>query len=143
MGTLRIRGGYAVGSFLPYLFGGVALGQANITETAHIYGTQVNPAAVIPNIPVDLSATDGIYSHLIYGYSAGIGVDVIVWQACFCGQSGNMSALRLRLTPTSTRCARASATNSDRSQNSVMPAAVDRVDAACWSVVLLKNGGEP
>jgi opacity protein-like surface antigen len=83
MGTLRIRGGYAVGSFLPYLFGGVALGQANITETAHIYGTQVNPAAVIPNIPVDLSATDGIYSHLIYGYSAGIGVDVMLCAGLF------------------------------------------------------------
>ena len=45
MGTLRLRAGYAVGSFLPYLFGGVALGQANITRTATITGTQVNQAA--------------------------------------------------------------------------------------------------
>ena len=32
MGTFRIRGGYAVGCFLPYLFGGLALGQANILQ---------------------------------------------------------------------------------------------------------------
>jgi opacity protein-like surface antigen len=27
-------------------------------------------------VPFDLSATDGKYSHFIYGYSAGLGVDV-------------------------------------------------------------------
>jgi outer membrane immunogenic protein len=85
MATLRVRGGYAVGSFLPYLFGGVALGQANITKTAHIYGAAVNPAAApgFQNIPFDLSATDGIYSHLIYGYSAGLGVDVMLAAGLF------------------------------------------------------------
>ena len=31
-GSLRVRGGYAMGCFLPYLFGGVALGQANINR---------------------------------------------------------------------------------------------------------------
>jgi opacity protein-like surface antigen len=85
MGTLRVRGGYAVGSFLPYLFGGVALGQANITKTAHIYGEQVNAGAPpgFQNIPVDLRATDGIYNHLIYGYSTGIGVDVMLCAGLF------------------------------------------------------------
>jgi outer membrane immunogenic protein len=85
MGTLRVRGGYAAGSFLPYLFGGIALGQANITKTAHITGAQVNPDAFPPfdNIPVDLRATDGIYNHLIYGYSTGIGVDVMLCAGLF------------------------------------------------------------
>jgi outer membrane immunogenic protein len=78
MGTLRARAGYVVGAFLPYMFGGVALGQANIVRSAHIFGTQVNPAAApgFTNVPFDLSAIDGKYSHLIYGYSAGVGVDV-------------------------------------------------------------------
>jgi opacity protein-like surface antigen len=78
MGTLRGRAGYAVGAFLPYVFGGVALGQANIIRTAHIFGTQVNVNAApgFTNVPFDVSATDGQYSHLIYGYSAGLGVDV-------------------------------------------------------------------
>lgn len=78
MGTLRVRGGYAVGCFLPYLFGGVALGQADITKTAQITGSQVNLSPPFQTINVNLSATDGIYSHLIYGYSAGLGVDVML-----------------------------------------------------------------
>jgi outer membrane immunogenic protein len=73
MGTFRVRGGYAVGCFLPYLFGGIALGQANIVNSAHVFGTQVMGAQ---NIPFNLSATNGSFSHMIYGYSAGLGVDI-------------------------------------------------------------------
>jgi opacity protein-like surface antigen len=78
MATFRARAGYAVGPFLPYLFGGVALGQADIIRTAHIFGNQINPNVAPPfdNVPFDLSATDGRYSHLIYGYSLGLGADV-------------------------------------------------------------------
>ena len=85
MGTLRVRGGYEVGSFLPYMFGGVALGQANIIRTAHVFGTQVNLAAApgFQNVPFDLSATDAKNSHLIYGYSAGLGVDVMLIAGLF------------------------------------------------------------
>jgi outer membrane immunogenic protein len=83
MGTLRLRAGYAVSSFLPYAFAGVALGQADITKTAHITGTQSNLSAPFQTINVDLSATDGIYSHLLYGYSAGLGVDVMLCAGLF------------------------------------------------------------
>jgi outer membrane immunogenic protein len=78
IGTLRARAGYAVGSFLPYLFGGLALGQADIIRTAHISGVSVNPAAApgFQSIPFDYSKTDAQYSHLLYGYTAGLGVDV-------------------------------------------------------------------
>ena len=76
MGTLRIRGGYAVGSFLPYLFGGLALGQANIFNSAHVFGNQAQQVAPFQNIPFDLSGSNGSFNHLIYGYSAGLGVDV-------------------------------------------------------------------
>ena len=78
MASLRARAGYAWGAFLPYAFGGVALGQANITRTARIFGTQVNPANPPPfdNVPFDISATEAMNSKLIYGYSFGLGVDV-------------------------------------------------------------------
>ena len=57
MGTLRARGGYVCGSFLPYLFAGTALGQADINRTARVFGTQVNPAAApgFQNVPFDIS----------------------------------------------------------------------------------------
>ena len=80
MGTLRVRGGYAYGSFLPYLFGGIALGQADIVRTARVSGTQVNPAAApgFQNVPFDVSASEGQYSHLIYGYSVGLGTEIML-----------------------------------------------------------------
>jgi outer membrane immunogenic protein len=85
MGTFRVRAGYAVDSFLPYLFGGAALGQANIIRTAHVFGSQVNPSLPPPfqSVPFDLSATDAQNSHLIYGYSAGLGVDVMLCAGLF------------------------------------------------------------
>lgn len=85
IGTLRARAGYAVGSFLPYMFGGLALGQANITKTARIFGTQNNPNVAPPFdvVPFDISATDVKHSRLLVGYSAGAGVDVSLMAGLF------------------------------------------------------------
>jgi outer membrane immunogenic protein len=84
MASLRARAGYAWGAFLPYAFGGVALGQANITRTARIYGLQVTGAPPpFNNVPFDVSATDANNSKLIYGYSFGLGVDVQLMSCLF------------------------------------------------------------
>lgn len=78
MGTVRARAGYAFGSFLPYVFAGVALGQADIVRTADISGfsENANAAQGFTYIPFDYNNTVGQYSHLVYGYSAGLGVDI-------------------------------------------------------------------
>src|ERR1700689_3335213 len=77
MGTFRVRGGYAVGCFLPYLFGGIALGQANIFNSGHVFGTEVNSTSIPPqNLQFNLNGANGSFSHMIYGYSAGLGVDI-------------------------------------------------------------------
>ena len=52
VGSARLRAGWAIGSFLPYAFGGVSLGQADITRTATITGTQGG----IPFTPLTASA---------------------------------------------------------------------------------------
>lgn len=85
MGSLRARAGYSWGVFLPYAFAGVALGQADIVRTAHVFGTQVNAAAApgFQNVPFDLSATDAQYSKLIYGYSFGVGTDIMLVSCLF------------------------------------------------------------
>lgn len=85
IGTLRARAGYSIGSFLPYAFAGVALGQADVIRTAHIYGTQVNAAAPVGfrNVPFDVSATDAQNSHLLYGYSFGVGTDIMLMSCLF------------------------------------------------------------
>jgi outer membrane immunogenic protein len=86
-GSLRVRGGYAYGCFLPYLFGGVALGQANINRRAdatlfyRYVGTQI-PA--LPDIgPTSDSLSDNANAHFIYGYSGGLGVDMMLFANLF------------------------------------------------------------
>src|ERR1043165_2318669 len=60
-GSLRVRGGYVWGCFLPYLFGGVALGQADINRSASYdikykyVGTQIPP---LPDLPAVGSFTN-------------------------------------------------------------------------------------
>jgi outer membrane immunogenic protein len=76
MATFRGRAGYAWGCFLPYLFGGFALGNADITRSVHVEdaigNTRFGPFTSLR--PLD--ATDAVHNHLIYGYSAGLGVDI-------------------------------------------------------------------
>jgi outer membrane immunogenic protein len=76
LGTFRGRAAYAWGCFLPYMFAGVALGNADIVRTANVQdrvsATQFgNYTALAP-----LTSTDAQHNHLIYGYTAGLGVDV-------------------------------------------------------------------
>ena len=86
-GSLRVRGGYAIGSFLPYGFAGVALGQADITRRADTYlyykyiGTQNPPQ---PDFgPQVGSLTDNSNAHFLTGYAAGLGMDVMLCASVF------------------------------------------------------------
>ena len=79
--TLRMRAGYAWGAFLPYLFGGLALGHADIVRTA--FAQDFVTAGPGSTTPANLlgarqphNAVVGQYGHLIYGYSAGLGFDM-------------------------------------------------------------------
>lgn len=76
MATFRGRAAYAYGSFLPYVFGGFALGNADITRSVEARD-RVSTTALGPFTDlVPLSTTDAVHNHLIYGYTAGLGVDV-------------------------------------------------------------------
>jgi outer membrane immunogenic protein len=84
MATFRGRAGYAFGSFLPYVFGGFALGNADINRTvtvqdnyASTFAVAVSPCnSATPPFCATLSATQGQSNHLIYGYSGGLGIDI-------------------------------------------------------------------
>jgi outer membrane immunogenic protein len=65
-GSLRIRGGYAIGCFLPYLFGGVGLGSQTVERNISAI-----PSPLIPAWTSDKT-------KLVYGYAAGVGVDVML-----------------------------------------------------------------
>jgi outer membrane immunogenic protein len=74
--TFRGRAAWAWGCFLPYAFGGFALGNANFTNTVNLQDS-VSAAAVGPFTQLPpVSASDVTHNHLIYGYTAGLGIDI-------------------------------------------------------------------
>jgi outer membrane immunogenic protein len=76
MATFRGRAAYAFGCFLPYAFGGFALGKADIAHTATV-NDAVSLAALGPFTQLGtLTATDAVHNHLIYGYTGGLGIDI-------------------------------------------------------------------
>ena len=87
-GSLRVRGGYAWGCFLPYLFGGVALGQADInrwasaTLTYRYVGSQIPPLPSFGGPPATV-LTDDANAHFLYGYSGGLGIDMMLFANLF------------------------------------------------------------
>jgi opacity protein-like surface antigen len=86
MGTLRARAGYVVGSFLPYMFGGVALGNADIVRAVTItdsWGATQADAVAPGAARATLSAATTQHNHLLVGYSAGVGVDVALVAGLF------------------------------------------------------------
>jgi opacity protein-like surface antigen len=83
MATFRGRAAYAFGNFMPYAFGGFALGNADIVHAVTIHD-QYGPtfaaatASCSSGTPVcyTLAASDAQHNHLIYGYTAGLGIDI-------------------------------------------------------------------
>ena len=76
MATFRGRAAYSFGCFLPYVFGGLALGNANITRSVLVTDAVSTTALGVFTPLQPLSADDAQHNHLIYGYTAGLGVDV-------------------------------------------------------------------
>ena len=65
-GTLRVRGGWAAGMFMPYATFGIAVGRMDINRSV-----VVTPATALALPPV----TENILNQFGYGYAAGLGVD--------------------------------------------------------------------
>ena len=84
--TLRIRAGWEIGQFLPYAFGGLAIGRANYFRSATVsYTTEDIPDTTDPVTPPDpppnfgpVSRSEGQSNAVAYGFAAGLGVDVAI-----------------------------------------------------------------
>jgi outer membrane immunogenic protein len=88
-GTLRARFGWAVDRFLPYFTGGVALGRASYATTATAgfttlqYIGSTSPTPAPPTGPWSATLSEGKTNALIYGWSAGLGMDIALTQNIF------------------------------------------------------------
>ena len=102
LATLRGRAGYVMGNFLPYGFAGLAVGRADISNTASVafcgydptapggppsqdpvgsncYNPLTGAATPVPQTPATQSKT----GEFILGFSAGVGTDVMLMQNVF------------------------------------------------------------
>jgi outer membrane immunogenic protein len=87
-GTLRARAGWALGNFLPYVFGGAALGHANVNISATASGIQNPPLGCPagtnpPCVPFSFTGTAGKNGEWLYGFTLGAGLDVALTRNVF------------------------------------------------------------
>ena len=71
-GSLRMRAGYIMGCFLPYAYLGAGLGSQTIERNV-----SSSPSPVLPMWNTATKTT------LVYGYSAGVGIDVMLMGGLF------------------------------------------------------------
>jgi opacity protein-like surface antigen len=84
--TMRARAGWQTGQFLPYVFGGLAVGRANFARSATVFYTtsdKPDPGNPPPTpspppgfSPVSLAEAQS--NAIAFGFAAGLGVDVAV-----------------------------------------------------------------
>ncbi|UPK02906.1 outer membrane beta-barrel protein [Bradyrhizobium sp. 170] len=65
-GSLRVRAGYVMGCFLPYAFAGTGFGSQTVDRTISAFPYPV------------LGTSAASKTKLVYGYSAGVGIDVML-----------------------------------------------------------------
>jgi opacity protein-like surface antigen len=80
--TIRGRAGWALGNFLPYASLGLAIGRADVTNSARVHFTGVdNFGTVVANVDVPINQIQK--NKFAVGYAIGLGVDWMVTSGLF------------------------------------------------------------
>jgi outer membrane immunogenic protein len=85
-GSLRARAALPYGGFLPYVFVGLAMGQANINRRADVdlqYTYVGSAIPALPNYGGNFGLTDNANSHFITGFAGGLGIDMMLYAGLF------------------------------------------------------------
>jgi outer membrane immunogenic protein len=88
--TFRGRAGWATGDFLPYMFGGLAVGRIDVTRTVTSNANRTILSATDgsfigygPIEGVNTTATQGRTNNFVAGWTAGLGLEYMVWGNVF------------------------------------------------------------
>jgi outer membrane immunogenic protein len=86
--TFRGRAGWATGDFLPYMFGGIAVGRMDVTRTVSSSVTRTinfaNGSSTSFQLPqFALTTTDGRSNNFVAGWTAGLGMEYMLWGNVF------------------------------------------------------------
>jgi opacity protein-like surface antigen len=86
--TFRGRAGWASGDFLPYVFGGLAVGRMDATRTVTssvtrtiYYANGTTSSFLLPQFA--LTSTDGRSNNFVAGWTAGLGMEYMLWGNVF------------------------------------------------------------
>jgi outer membrane immunogenic protein len=86
--TFRGRAGWATGDFLPYVFGGLAVGRMDVTRTVSSTVTRTvnfangtSSSFLLPQF--ELSQTNTKTDAFAYGWTAGLGMEYMLWDCVF------------------------------------------------------------
>jgi outer membrane immunogenic protein len=96
--TFRGRAGWAAGNFLPYVFGGLAVGRVDVSRTATVSYTKYDDydvTTIVGGFPVVVHHTDNLGSYtyptanerransFVVGWTAGLGGEYMLWDNVF------------------------------------------------------------
>jgi opacity protein-like surface antigen len=90
-GAAKVRAGYIMNTFMPYVTAGFAFGRADVARSARVFGAE-NPPAGYPAVPCDplagcvafdYSSSESKKAAWIYGWTIGGGVDYMLLQNVF------------------------------------------------------------
>jgi outer membrane immunogenic protein len=82
--SIRGRAGYVMGQFMPYSLVGFVVGRADITKSATVTETETDIASgIITGALSPTTKTDNQSAKFIYGYSAGLGLDMALTHNVF------------------------------------------------------------
>jgi opacity protein-like surface antigen len=86
--TFRGRAGWATGDFLPYMFGGLAVGRMDVTRTVSSsvnrtinFADGSSTSFLLPQF--QLTTTDGRSNNFVAGWTAGLGMEYMLWGNVF------------------------------------------------------------
>jgi outer membrane immunogenic protein len=74
-GTLRVRGGWAAGSFMPYATFGLAVGRMDINRTVVVTPSVTSNSPPGTVAPSPFTVTENLTNQMGYGFAAGLGID--------------------------------------------------------------------
>jgi outer membrane immunogenic protein len=84
-GSIRVRGGYVAGNFLPYAFVGIGLGRADTFRSSSVTGVFTGNLAAngLTSAPRTTTLAVDTNNQLIHGVSAGFGLDWMIFGSLF------------------------------------------------------------
>jgi outer membrane immunogenic protein len=86
--TFRGRAGWATGDFLPYIFGGLAVGRMDVTRTVSSSVTRTinfanGSSTSFPLPQFSLTSTEGRSNNFVVGWTGGLGMEYMLWGNVF------------------------------------------------------------